>query len=197
MWIREEAPMRRFFRNTPFILAVLLLATLAACAPTGDSIQDAESATRLLPNIAGYSAQDASSVSSVVASLGGGAAAVTGNVEITALLAQVDYTLQCLRTTGSIAAAVYTQEIPSGLVPSAGVVAVINQDRVASNLLACIVPQADPNQARALSASLQPCAGSGSLRFLGDTFTYVYVWTTPEMCAITEQHFQNVAQNNG
>jgi hypothetical protein len=180
------------------ILTLLLLA-LAGCGSagqiiggavptTGDTAFDPSSAARFLPNLSnyGYIQTDASSISSALASLGGSASLLTGDPVTAALIAQIDSMIQCYQRVGAVAARVYTEtniaNVLQGQIPRLGVLAVINQDRVVNNFLQCAL--GGGSGARAQSATLQPCAGSGQFSRDGEQLAYLYAATDAELCTL-------------
>ncbi|MCS7071745.1 MAG: hypothetical protein NZM00_09585 [Anaerolinea sp.] len=174
---------------------VLLALTATACSivggvnvpSTGDTANDASAAQQFLPSsLPGYIVTEAQSLSSALSGIAGGAALLTGNPVLAGLVAQLDGMMACYNATGSVAARVYVQanvsSLLSGEIPSAGVMAVINQDRVINNFLACALgsgPEAFSAQAR----SIQPCGSSGSFVVNGETLLYLYAATDPQLCA--------------
>jgi hypothetical protein len=174
-----------------------LLLALAACSglatgPTGDTASDPAAAGQFVPSIAGYTRSDASNLTEAISGVGGGAALISGNAALAAILERIDGMVSCYQDAGAVAAEVYTQAdlgtVLAGEMPRAGVVAVINQDRVARNFLNCALGQ----QAQTFSAqAVDPCAGSGSFEAEGETISYVYAGTTPDFCNVVQTHFQS------
>ena len=155
---------------------LLLIGVLAGCSglgqivggavpTTGDTQFDPSAAQRFLPNLSnyGYTATDAADIASAITSLGGSASLLTGDPVLAGVISQIDSMITCYRNVGAVAARIYTPgnigSVLQGQVPSIGVLAVINTNRVADNLLQCALGSSG---ARAQSAGLQPCAGSGS-----------------------------------
>ncbi len=184
------------------LLSVLIL--LTACdtiSSTGDSAADPEAAGNYLPNIATYSATNADSMVDALTAAAGGASLASGNPALAALVAKIDDMIQCYQDVGAVAANIYTPssvDILGGRIPSAGAVAVINQDRLADNFLACALGQRGMTESvSAQSAELEPCAGSGEFTINDDTFSYIYAATDTPLCATFEQHFANIRANQG
>jgi hypothetical protein len=176
------------------LLALILLlpscevaGQLAGAVPTtGDTSADPSAAQRFLPNLSnyGYSATDATSVSSAIASLGGSASLITGDPVTAALINQIDSMIQCYGRVGAVAARIYTEtnigSVLQGQVPKLGVLAVINQDRLANNFLQCALRQ----QGLSAQAAVEPCGGSGSFSRDGETLHYIYAATNPDLCTL-------------
>ncbi len=175
------------------LLAVfVLMAVLSACSvagdilggavpTTGDTAADPSAAQRFLPNLSGYTATEATSISSAVSAVGGGASLLTGNPATAALVAQIDSMIQCYSGVGAVAARIYTENnlasVIQGQIPKIGVLAVINQDRLVNNFLQCTLGGGISAQ-----SAVQPCGGSGSFTAGGETLHYIYAATDPALC---------------
>lgn len=172
------------------VLLVVAGCTLGSTAPTGDKSSDSSAAQQFLPNLAGYNRTNADSLTSAVSSVSGGAALISGNPLLAALIARIDTMMQCYQSVGAVAASVYTQvdigQVLAGEMPRLGAVAVINQDRLSRNFLNCVV---GGGAASAQAASIQPCGGSGSKVVNNETITYIYGGTDPSFCTSVQQHF--------
>lgn len=178
---------------------LLLIGVLAGCSglgqivggavpTTGDTQFDPSAAQRFIPNLSnyGYTATDAANITSAISSLGGSASLITGDPVVAGIISQIDSMITCYRNVGAVAARIYTPanlgSILQGQVPSLGVLAVINTNRIADNLLQCAL---GGNQAMsAQSTALQPCAGSGSFVRDGETLTYVFAATDQNLCQL-------------
>jgi hypothetical protein len=182
--------MKKIFWLTGTVLLVIAGCTLGSTAPTGDTSSDPSAAQQLLPNLAGYNRTNAESLTSAVSSISGGAALISGNPLLAALIARIDTMMQCYQNVGAVAASVYTQvdigQVLAGQIPKLGAVAVINQDRLSRNFLNCIV---GGGGASAQAVSIEPCVGSGSKVVNNETITYIYGGTDPSFCVSVEQHF--------
>jgi hypothetical protein len=185
-------------RNRVIFLTLLLLA-LSGCGTaiqiaggvvptTGDTAADASAAQRYLPNLSGYgyNATNAASITSAITSLGGSASLLTGDPVTAALITQIDSMIQCYQRTGSVAANIYTEaniaNVLQGQIPKVGVLAVVNQNRVANNFLSCALGASGAMGAQAVT--IEPCAGSGSFVRDNETLLYLYAATTPELCTL-------------
>ncbi|MFN8531597.1 MAG: hypothetical protein U0670_23580 [Anaerolineae bacterium] len=178
------------------LLGLLLMAGVAvsACSQigtgsiavptTGDSINDAASAARYIPNLPGYIQTDVSNISDAITAAGGSASLFTGNPATAALLAQIDGMITCYRNVGAAAAKVYVQadvgQVVQGNVPRIGAMAVINSNRIASNFIPCALG-ADV-RSRSLASQVEPCSNSGSFVVDNETLYYLYAASNPDLC---------------
>lgn len=187
-------------RMSVLLAALLMLALLAACnlgenvaglvPTTGDTSADASAAQQFLPTVPGYNATDADSILDALATVAGGGSLLSGNLAAAGLVTQIDGMIQCYQNVGAAAARIYLPQnvvdvagqLAAGSIPSVGVVAIINQDRLVNNFLSCALGgglQAFSAQA----AEPQPCAASGTFTANGQTLHYLYAATTPDLCA--------------
>ncbi len=173
-------------------LTCLILPLLASCSDTGNAANDANSAQRLLPNLAAYTATDVdTSIDSAFAAVGG-AALMGGQIGITAAIAKAEQILQCFQDRGALAAKFYQSSESSLLAPKAGGALVINQSRVNQELINCALGGQEDN-ASAQNFAIEPCASAGSLTYQGDGVSYIYVGSHPDVCALFKLHFDNLA----
>lgn len=182
-------------RTSGLMLLVLAMLAVASCSvvggtnivpTTGDTANDISAAQRYVPDLPGYISTNASNITDAISAVTGGASLISGNLLGTALVAQIDSMIQCYQDVGAAAAKVYVQvdiaSIAQGQVPSAGALAVLNQDRIINNFLPCALGS---NNARGLSAQAenpQPCAGSGSFTVNNETLYYMYAATEQNLC---------------
>ena len=176
------------------IVAVLclLLPLLSACSDTGNAANDATSAQRLLPNLANYTATDVDTTIDGAFAAVGGAALMGGQFGITAAIAKAEQILQCFQDRGAIAAKFYQQRDSSLTAPKVGGVLVINQSRVNQELINCALGGQEET-ASAQTFAIEPCASAGTITYDGDTVSYVYVGSHPDVCAVFQLHFDNLA----
>src|SRR5579859_6171104 len=158
-------------------IAAMLFWLLAGCsllpaAPTQDT-----SALNMMPNLAGYSRTDVSSLQGTLANVLAGGAALTGNVEISALVKVGDRLISCYHGAGAFQAdAFVSQSDPT----QSGVILIIN-NKVVSNLsllLSCANPAAPGSSV----AEIQPCTGSYTLPTAGNSFQIMFVATARAVC---------------
>ena len=169
------------------VLMVVIMSALVGCElDTGHTSEDAAAAQSFFPNLARYSTQETGNVQDAIVTALGGSALLTGNIIQAALVQRVDALLDCYRDRGAIDAKIYTEnvdQLQEARVPIAGVLAVINQDRVFDNFAGCLLSP------HAQSAEPEPCSDHGSFTFEGDTILYIYAATDTPLCSLFEQHF--------
>ena len=165
--------------------------TVAGAVPTtGDTNADAAAAQQFLPVVAGYTSINADSLVDALSTIAGGGSLLSGNFVAAGLITQIDGMIQCYQNVGAVAAQLYVPQntvdvagqVAQGIVPSMGVVAIVNQDRLVNNFLSCALT----GGAQAFSAQAaepQPCAGSGTFMAGGQTLHYLYAATQPDLCA--------------
>jgi len=168
--------------------------TAVACSDTGNTAQDANSAQRLLPNLAAYTATDVDTAVDGAFTAIAGAALASGQIPVSAAVAKADQLIECFQDRGAIAAKFYTENAQSSVIPKVGAVLVINQTRINQEILNCAL--GGQNRSFSAQAVVEPCASSGAFNYQGDDISYLYVGSDPEVCALYEQHFTSVQQNN-
>ena len=100
--------------------------------------------------------------------------------------------IDCYRDVGAVDAKVYVEQVTNleGLrLPIAGVLAVINQDRLRENFLSCVTNTALDELLSPQSLEPEPCYGSGTFTSQGDTISYIYGATDRPLCQLMEQYF--------
>jgi len=177
------------------ILAFLLLATvITACSAvpaTGDTSNQALSAQSQMPEVAGYSTVNADSIQGAINAAATAASLSTANLFGAAAINRIDAFVACYRDVGAIDVKGYFSITEAG----GGVAAVINNDRVANNLVQCVAQAAGNRNGnnQAQGAEFQPCVKGGSFQVTaGDvtnTFSYVYMGSTPTLCNGFQAHF--------
>lgn len=165
----------------------LLLAACQILPGTGDTARDAAAAQQFLPNIAGYTAIEASSITDALGKAGVSASVITGNVPLAGVIAKLDDMIRCYQGVGAVSARVYTeQNISLNSVPKVGAVAVINTTRLQRNLLTCVLNTGASAQSL---GQIEPCGGSGSFTVNGENLQYVYGATDPALCSAIQASF--------
>src|SRR5579862_4199136 len=97
------------------LLAVLLIAACsqigvpggAVVPTTGNTSNDAAAAQQYVPDLPGYLSANATSISSALDTISGGAALISGNPITAAMIAQLDGMITCYNQVGAIAAKIY------------------------------------------------------------------------------------------
>ena len=171
---------------------MLILAFITACSDTGNTSTDALSAQRLLPNLADYTATDVDTTIDGAFAAVGGAALVGGQIGITAFVAKAEQILQCFQDRGALAAKFYSKSQPGSAVPQVGAVLVINQSRINQEMINCVLGGQEESLS-AQSLNIEPCASAGTIGYQGDTISYVYAGSHPDVCALYQLHFDNLA----
>ncbi|MCE2473315.1 MAG: hypothetical protein J4G18_15760 [Anaerolineae bacterium] len=175
-----------------FALLSLLLILAVACSETGNTPNDATSAQRLLPNLAAYSATDVDTTVDGAFAAFGGASLLSGQVGITAVLAKAEQILQCFQDRGALAAKFYRQLDSTVTAPKIGGALVLNQSRINQEVINCILGGQE-GKSSAQAFEVEPCASAGSFEYEGDNISYVYVGSHPDVCAVFQLHFDNLA----
>jgi len=176
------------------ILALTLLTACDLVTSTGDSAADPEAAQRFLPQIVGYDATSADNIIDALTAAGGSASLITGNLPVTALVAKLDTMIQCYQDVGAVSANI---DLLNPKVPILAVLAVVNQERLQNNLLACALGSADTREFSAQAVEIQPCVGSGEFKINDETLSYIYAATDQLLCSAFETHFNSIRANQG
>ena len=171
--------------------AVVSLMGCSVVPSTGDKSTDAAAAQQFVPqSIPGYDATDAASVTDALSKVGAAGSLLTGNIVSAGAIAKLDNMIACYQSVGAVAARVYIDKNiavnPSA--PKVGALAVVNTTRIQRNFLSCVVNTGGAS-AQAVN-EIQPCGGSGDKVVNGETLSYVYAATTPELCATFQAQFK-------
>lgn len=168
-------------QRTKVLLLLMIVMIAAACdriaQPTGDTAADASSAQNQLPTFTQYSATDADSIKDAltramqVGSLG------TGNIIAAGMIERLNTMADCLGNVGALAGRVYT----SVTSPAAGLLVVINNERLTSNFMQCALNPGLESQQEGRQ-SVEPCSKAGSYTDNGVSYSYIYAATDPSMC---------------
>ena len=170
-----------------FIIIILGLLILAGCADTGHRSTDPQAAQSFFPTFANYTVQGTENTQDSIAAILGGAGLMTGNPVQILLVERLDTLLDCYRDRGAFDARIYTSNIQldSLGVPIAGVLAVINRDRIAADFGSCITRS--PLSAQGVEP--EPCTGYGSFTYQDDTIDYAYGASDQPLCNLFQAHF--------
>jgi hypothetical protein len=177
-----------------FTLLMLLMIALAACQSTGDDEEDAAAAQSFFPEFTEYTVQGTENIQDAIASTLTAANLSTANVPLAGVVLKMDDFIDCYRETGSFDAQIYVENPTDQLIeegvrlPYAGLLVIVNQDRLANNLLPCLTrgPQ-DLFGAQAVQTP-DPCSGNGTFEFEGDTIGYLYLGSDGPMCDLFQIH---------
>ncbi|MHB8626829.1 MAG: hypothetical protein ACYDBJ_16180 [Aggregatilineales bacterium] len=159
-------------------VAALLLWLLAGCsllpvAPTKDT-----SALSLMPNLAGYTRTDLSTMQGTLANIIAGGALLAANPEISAMVKAGDRLLSCYHNAGAFEADAFINQSDPTLT---GAILIINNNAVKDLkiLLSCL----NLNGNGASVAELQPCSFTYTLNTTGNSYQIMYAATSPTVCA--------------
>ena len=141
---------------------------------------------RISPN---YTASDIDATVDGAFAAVGGAALMGGQFGLTAVIAKAEQILQCFQDRGALAARWYQESDSTLTAPKVGAALVINQSRVNQELINCALGGQEEG-ASAQSFSIEPCASAGTLTYEGDTISYVYVGSHPDVCDVFQLHFR-------
>lgn len=171
-----------------FGILIIIALVVAACDPTdtGNTSTDAAAAQQFIPHPGGYAEHDTENIQDTIADTLTGAGVLTGNPIQSVLINQISNFIDCYRDVGAFDARIHVKNVNlESITPVAGVVGVINQDRVIENFLSCASPLRSQS-----SELIQPCSGGGTFQAEGDTFYYIYAASGAELCGIYESHFR-------
>ncbi len=176
------------------MLMLLCMLALSACnfgTSTDDTNTDVEAAQNFFPNLTGYNISSADSIIDAVTTTLGGASLVTGNPIAAVLIERADTMIGCYQEVGAADARIYTQRInlTEPTVPTAGVLAIVNQNRVVDNFLHCLTQNPLSGAFSAQSANPEPCYGYGTFAFNGDNVSFFYVATDTPLCDLFNSAF--------
>ncbi|MFW5692065.1 MAG: hypothetical protein ACOCX3_01805 [Chloroflexota bacterium] len=183
------------------VLILLSALMLAACETTGDTSEDAEAAQSFFPQLSGYTVQSTDNVQDAISSALAAAGVGTGNFVATGAVLKIDDFIDCYRSVGAFDARIFVEQPTDALIvegvraPMAGVVVVINQDRVMDNLLPCLARAPEAFSPQAIVP--EPCYGNGTFEFAGDTIGYLYAATDRPLCERFAQHFSQYGGSTG
>jgi hypothetical protein len=169
------------------LLLLAIVMAVAACdriaQPTGDSANDASSAQNQLPSFAAYTSTDAENVKDALARALQVGSIGTGNLISAALIERLNTVADCLGNVGALAGRVYSSVNP----PAAGLLVLVNNERMANNFLSCALNPSAQAQTEGRQA-VEPCASNGTYTdpANGVSYTYIYVATDPSMCGAFE-----------
>lgn len=169
------------------IVVGMLALTGCDALDTGDTDEDPEAAQSFFPTITGFNVQESGGIQDAIIAALGGASVLTANPVQAALVERVDTLLDCYRERGALDVKIYTEDVSNisePRVPLAGVLAVVNLTRIQDNFASCIM-----QSPRALTVSAEPCVGSGSFDFEGDSIHYFYAAIDTPLCDIFRNHF--------
>jgi hypothetical protein len=178
-------------RLLQMIFLIVLVVWAAACTPnTSQTANDPAAAQQLMPNIVGYTANEVTDVVAALSTAATAASLAGGNLPVAGALNRAEALLRCLQERGAVSGRSYLQQNITNIVPEAGVVVIVNNDRVSENFLACLASGARPMTAQTIT--IEPCAEAGTFAFQGNNYSFVYVGVGSELCGYFALHFNNL-----
>lgn len=176
------------------ILMMICVLALSACnfsTSTDDTEDDEQAAQSFFPTLNGYNQNNADSIIDAVTTTLGGASLVTGNPVAAVLIERADTMIDCYQQVGAADARIYTQviNITEPSIPTAGVLAVVNQNRVIDNFLHCLTQNPLSGAFSAQSVQPEPCYGYGTFETNGDNISFFYVATDTPLCDLFNASF--------
>lgn len=169
------------------ILILITALALTACnfdRSTDDTDTDVEAAQSFFPALQSYNTSSTDNIRDAVVTALGGASLLTANPVQAGLIAQADAMIDCYQEVGAADVQVYTQRInlSEPTIPIAGVLAVVNQNRIADNFLHCLTSTPLDGVFGAQSVQPQPCYGHGTFTFNEDRISFLYAATDQPLC---------------
>lgn len=155
---------------------------------TGQTSRDQQAAQSFMPTLAGYSSVAANDIQAALSTILQTGSLATGNLPATLLINRLDAFINCYREVGAVDARVYSTNTLDVIPPIVGALAIVNQDRVGDNFLACAVNPAGQGGLAGAQAA-QPCFGSGSFTANNDTILYIYAASDQQLCDRFNAHF--------
>ena len=116
-----------------------------------------------------------------MSTFGEGAALLTGQPQMAALIAGADEIISCYQELGAVQARVYSnKESPL----SSGAVAIADRNALLDprNLFTCVNPLGAADSSSAQSFDIKPCSATYTLSKDDNEFYIIYVGTTEEIC---------------
>jgi hypothetical protein len=131
-----------------------------------------------MPDLPGFDVIEGQVVQDYIASLAQGAALLSGNPELAALIIKVDSVIACYQDVGAVNARLYSDE---AFPLSSGAIAIADRNRLADpdTLFQCIGGRFVPMSSK---PELNPCSHSYTLERDDNAFYIIYAGTTQEIC---------------
>lgn len=141
-------------------------------------------AVEMLPTLDGYTIVEGQMLTDYISKLSGGAALLSGQPELTAMITAVDSIVKCYQEVGAARARIYSSQA-SPL--SAGTVAIADRGALTDpvNFFKCVVPVVKPKIGiQSALPEIKPCSANYTLTKNGNEFYVIYAGTTEEICQI-------------
>lgn len=138
-------------------------------------------AVAMLPDLPGHKVVEGQMLTDYLSSFAEGAALLTGQPQMAALIVGVDEIISCYQDIGAVQARVYSNETAP---LSSGAVAIADREALLDpiNLFRCVNPLDAAGEASIQSFTIKPCITSYTLTKDENEFYIVYVGTTEEIC---------------
>jgi len=161
------------------IPALLMFGLATACSALPPAPTQDVAASMVLPNLGNYTRVNTTDIQGTLANVSAGGVALTGNLEISAMIKLADGLATCYHNAGAYDSAVYYNTANPLL---AGAMLVIN-DKVATNLnvlLSCLKPPAGASSVQ----DVQVCTKHYQLNKAGTLFEVLFAGADPSVCAL-------------
>jgi len=166
------------YRLQVFIRGIAALAIctliLSAC---GQANKDT-SAASMMPSLSDYTITNTTNIQDAIAKVAGGASLLSGQPELTALVAGVNGVVSCYQSAGAIEGRTY---VKNSNPTTAGVLIIANRNALTNpaNILSCVAPKGFG----ASNVTIQPCVKAYTLDKDNNQFYIAYAGTNNEMCS--------------
>jgi hypothetical protein len=160
------------------VITTVLASAVPACDIGSPQVTGTPPVVQMMPNLPGYRVVEGRSVQEYIAGLAQGASLLSGNPQMLLLIELADQAISCYREVGAVNLRIYSDE---SFPLSSGAIAIADRNRLTDpqTLFRCIGGQMITSSAE---PTLQPCAHSYTLERDDNTFYFVYVGTTQEIC---------------
>lgn len=167
-----------------WINLIILAALLSGCEFLSGFLEPTPGippAAEMLPNLPDYTTVEGQTLTEYLGTLAEGATLLAGRPDLAALALGVDKFIGCYQDVGAVQARIYSsKENPL----SAGAVAIADRNALLDprNLLACVKPAVEGDDASAQGFAIKPCSASYTLERDDNEFYILYAGTTQEIC---------------
>lgn len=153
-------------------ICIITFLILIACGTSGND--DTPPATRLMPNISGYTSVKGQEIQKYIAASAKLTALLAKHPEMLPFIEGVDGITECYQNKGAINLQLYSD---NSYPLSSGIIAIVDGDRINSwdTFLGCLVDTYGHPE-------LSPCANAYTLKKDGNEFYIAYAGTTQEIC---------------
>jgi hypothetical protein len=162
-----------------FVTIWLLCGVLVGCHIVSSTPTGTPPVVQLMPDLPGYRVIEADALQDHIVALADGAALLSGNPEMVALIEKADGVITCYRNAGAINLRIFSYE---SFPLSAGAIAIADRNRLADPLT--LFRCAGEGMVAPFSSqpTLDPCAHRYTLERDNNEFYIIFVGTTLEIC---------------